>query len=790
MTDRPLLASNDYSEVWLWVQLDARNRICDWRALTLPDTPLAAPFTQGEPHRIDLILGMLAGDARWQESTGRAGPSESLQGWIWRARWLDGRYLEQRIPHAPRVPDAEPPMRLLHISAYPGVSPDAMGWLDRLPDYVIGRNESQGIAFLNQAARELADPALITQLTQNIAHFDGSNSVDEHAVVDRQGNTRIFHRMLIQAPPASALHEFILAHEISHIKALEHALGDNEQLMRQLIDATPDFIVIKDGEGRWLLANQAALDLFQLQDKSWWGKTDAQLAELTSSIFIEGLKTCTASDQRAWAAKQRTRGLETLPEQTGGHRVFDTLKLPSFTEQGERKLLIVIGRDVTERELAQKRYETLASQDELTGLLNRQFFQIEAQLWMDELEQENNLKLALIEFDLDYFRSINDSYGHPRGDQLLKQIAQRLQDECTVERILIARLGGDEFALLLPTEGTQAALDALGARVKSLVANPFHMDHLTVLTTASTGMAVWPDHGRNMHELLHLADSAMYAAKAQGRNGHAVFSPRIAAEQNWRALLLTALRQGQANDRFYLVYQVQQNANSLAITGVEALLRWRHTTPDLAAGPDQFIPLLEQSGLIIDIGGWVLLEACRQIARWQVPLGEGITVAVNVSSIQLHAPCFVGRVRAALAQSGIPPALLELELTESALVNDPHTAANTLAELKALGVQLALDDFGTGYSSLSYLTQFSFDRLKIDQSFVRDILDDPKDLEIVKAIIAMGHALRLDVVAEGVETTAERDLLEALGCDSFQGYLIGRPGLPAEIYPMLGVGLL
>ncbi|HUM99066.1 MAG: hypothetical protein B7X12_03580 [Halothiobacillus sp. 20-53-49] len=788
-TDSPPPATNDYSEVWLWVVLDAHHRIADWHLLAQSHTPPSTPFAQGESYRLDLILGVLSGDPRWQENTGRAGPSESLHGWVWRARWIDSQHLAKLITPPAMGADAAP-ARLLHISAYPGVSPDAMGWLDRLPDLVIGRDETQTIQFLNHAARELRDPEFITQLTQHIAPVDGAHSADEHAIVDSQGHARIFHRMLIQAPPASALHEFILAHEISHIKALEHALGDNEQLMRLLIDATPDFIAIKDGQGRWLLANQAALALFHLQTIPWWGKTDTQLAELTAPIFCAALSACTHSDDRAWAAKQRTRALETLPEQNGGHRVFDTLKLPSFTEQGERKLLIIIGRDVTERELAQERYEKLASQDELTGLLNRQFFQIEAQRWMDELEGEPIQKLALIEFDLDYFRSINDSYGHPRGDQLLKQIAQRLQNECAVERILIARLGGDEFALLLPTEGSQAALDALGARVKALVAKPFHMDHLTVLTTASTGMAVWPDHGSAMHELLHLADSAMYAAKAQGRNGHAVFSPRIAAEQNWRAQLLTALRQGQADNRFYLVYQVQQNANSLAITGVEALLRWRHTTPDLAAGPDRFIPLLEQSGLIIEIGGWVLLEACKQIARWRVPLGERITVAVNVSSIQMHAPCFVGRVRAALAQSGIPPALLELELTESALVNDPHTAANTLAELKALGVQLALDDFGTGYSSLSYLTQFSFDRLKIDQSFVRDILDDPKDLEIVKAIIAMGHALRLEVVAEGVETTAERDLLEALGCDSFQGYLIGRPGLPAEIYPMLGVGLL
>ncbi|MHB1230685.1 MAG: putative bifunctional diguanylate cyclase/phosphodiesterase [Halothiobacillus sp.] len=770
----------DYTEAWVWLDLDSVGRIEHSRVLA----------TQVELSQLDLILGTIAGEPGWPQTTGRAGPSESLTGWIWRARWLASEQIRPLVAEhlTAKLPSGS--QRLLHISAYPRVSPDAMGWLDRLPDCVVGRDASQAVVFLNQAAQKLSDPSLLEQLVHNASFEAGQHALNEQSACDRQGRRRIFQRMVVQAPPAAALHDFILLHEITQIKALEYALGDNEQLMRNLIDATPDIIIIKDGDGRWLLANAAGLALYHLQGKIWWGKTDAELAKLTPLLYHEGLETCIASDNHAWEARQLTRALETVPRPDGSMRIFDVLKLPSFNEDGRRKVLIIIGRDVTERHVAQQRYETLASQDELTGLLNRHFFHIEAQRWMDELGADSNQKLALIEFDLDYFRSINDSYGHPRGDQLLQQMALRLRDECSVERILIARLGGDEFALLLPTDGSPAALNALGSRVKALAASPFHIEHLTLLTTASTGIVIWPDHGQTIQELLHQADSAMYAAKEQGRNGHAVFSPAIAAQQNWRAMLLTALRQGQAERRFFLVYQVQQNANSLAITGVEALLRWTPHTPDLAAGPDQFVPLLEQSGLIIDVGGWVLLEACLQIARWREPLGECITVAVNVSSIQLHAPCFVGRVRAALAQSGINPSLLELELTESALVNDPHTAASTLAELKALGVQLALDDFGTGYSSLSYLTQFAFDRLKIDQSFVRDILDDPKDLEIVKAIIAMGHALGLEVVAEGVETVAERDLLEALGCDSFQGYLVGRPGKPEEIYPMLGVGLL
>jgi diguanylate cyclase (GGDEF)-like protein len=449
-----------------------------------------------------------------------------------------------------------------------------------------------------------------------------------------------------------------------------------------------------------------------------------------------------------------------------------------------------IAQCVTKLHNTQEQFQILASQDELTGLLNRRFFQVEAQRWIDMLSDDGVKHLALLVFDLDYFRSINDSYGHECGDQLLQEMARRLQNECVASPLLIARMDGDEFAILVETDNKPESLSALGEQVKSLTARPFQIGHLTLFTSASTGIVIWPEHGRSIGELLHQADSAMYAAKEQGRNGHAVFSPELMEHQNRQSALLTALRQSQGDGRFSLVYQVQQNASSLAITGVEALLRWQAPSPELAAGPDQFISLLEKSGLIIDVGGWVLDEACQQIARWREYIGERITVAVNVSSIQLHSPCFIGRVQAALKKSGINPSLLELELTETALVNDPAKAASTLIELKKLGVQLALDDFGTGYSSLSYLTQFEFNRLKIDQSFVRDILVDPKDLVIVKAIVAMGHALGLEVVAEGVETVAERDLLDSLGCDYFQGYLVGRPGKPEEISPMLGVGLL
>lgn len=766
----------DYADAWLWIDLEEQGHIRAQQVIT----------QTGNLHDLPLILDALEHLDDWSDDHGFHGPTEGTRGWVWRVRWLALTHLDRWAP------TNSPHARLLHVSAYPRLSEDAIGWLDRLPDFVIGRDEQQATVFLNKAANDARDESLIAQLTRQAPAFsDTTDAPTELSVQDRSGKTRIFQRQTIQAPPSAALHDFILAHEITAMKALEHALSDNERLMRTLIDATPDFIVIKDADGRWLLANESALDLCHLQDIAWWGKTDDELAAMTHPMYRATFARYSATDLRAWETGRLVRTMDTLPLPGGRTRIFDTLKLPLFEIDGQRKVLVIIGRDVTERQEAQARYQNLASQDELTGLLNRRCFQLEAQRWIDELKRDkSSQKLALVMFDLDYFRSVNDSYGHARGDRLLQEMAHRLQHECTSDQILIARMGGDEFALLLPADNAPTSLDALGARIKEITARPFVIDGVSIFTSASTGIVLWPDHGQAIHEMLHQADSAMYEAKELGRNSHAVFSPHIAELQNWRSDLLTALRSGLAENRFRLVYQVQQNANSLAITGVEALLRWSPPRPDLAARPDQFVPLLEQSGLIIEVGGWVLHEACRQAAAWRDQLGERISVAVNISSVQLHAPCFVDRIRSALGESNINPDLLELELTESSLVIEPAKAAATLAEVKALGVQLALDDFGTGYSSLNYLTRFSFDRLKIDQGFVRDIFDDPKDLEIVKAIIAMGHALGLEVVAEGVETVGERDLLEGLGCDSFQGYLVGRPGKPEEISSMLGVGLL
>ncbi|MDA3878305.1 MAG: PAS domain-containing protein, partial [Halothiobacillus sp.] len=394
-----LPSMTNYADAWLWIKLDTKGNIHDQNVI----------IQTGELHDLALVLTTLSGLEAWAKTVGRHGPTEGTNGWVWRARWLEIQHL---APWLSPCANGAPTARLLHVSAYPRISEEAIGWLDRLPDFVIGRDENLSTVFLNKAAHDAHDGLLIEQLTRGAPEFDEAQPPAELHVLDRGDKPRIFQRRTIQAPPSAALNDFILAHEITAIKALEHALSDNERLMRTLIDATPDFIVIKDAQGHWLLANESALNFCHLQDIAWWGKTDEELAAATHPMYRATFARYGATDLRAWETRRLVRTMDTLPLPGGRTRVFDTLKLPLFEPDGRRKVLIIIGRDVTERQEAQEKYQSLANQDELTGLLSRRCFQLEAQRWIDELKREKSSQtLALVMFDLDYFRSVNDSYG-------------------------------------------------------------------------------------------------------------------------------------------------------------------------------------------------------------------------------------------------------------------------------------------------------------------------------------------------------------------------------------------
>ncbi|HUJ12395.1 MAG TPA: EAL domain-containing protein [Thermoanaerobaculia bacterium] len=437
---------------------------------------------------------------------------------------------------------------------------------------------------------------------------------------------------------------------------------------------------------------------------------------------------------------------------------------------------VCVARDITERTYAEEQIKHLAYHDALTGLPNRLLFKDRLTVAISHAQRERS-KLAVLFLDLDRFKVINDSLGHNIGDQLLQAVSARVQS-CVRESDTVARLGGDEFTILLPHlfQGEDAALVA--QKIIDAVRYPFQIEGREFFMTTSIGISLYPDDGFDAETLIKNADTAMYQAKEQGRDNYQLFNAFINAKALQRIALEHGLRKALANNELAVYYQPIFDFRTGRISGMEALLRWNHPTLGMIP-PSVFIPLAEAIGVMIPIGGWALRAACAQAKAWHDAGHRALSLAVNLSVVQLQQPDLVQSVREILQETGLPPRLLELEITESSAMQSPETSVRTLYELKKLGVRISLDDFGTGHSSLSYLKRFPIDTLKIDQSFVRDITHDPDTAAIVTAIIAMAHSLRLKVIAEGVEFTEQSSFLKKFGCDQMQGYLIKAP-VPAE----------
>jgi len=447
--------------------------------------------------------------------------------------------------------------------------------------------------------------------------------------------------------------------------------------------------------------------------------------------------------------------------------------------------------DITDRKQAAERLEFLAHHDPLTGLLNRYYFGERAQTAIIRAQRAEQ-EIAVFLMDLDRFKTINDSLGHGVGDELLGAVSTRLRAEFmngSQTPVLLARMGGDEFTVLVEGVTDSRELEAVGRRILDCFAQPFEIEHHVLSMSTSIGIARYPLNASDLDLLLRQADAALYVSKNEGRNSFRFFSCEMATAAEERMEMESGLRRALAGSELSLVYQPQVDLASGRLIGFETLARWQHPTKGLIP-PLQFIPVAEDSGLIVPLGRWVLDTACAQIRQWQDQGLEIGHVAVNVSAIQMERGTLVEDVRQALSESGIDPDHLELEITESFILNDPEEAARALNELRALGVHLAIDDFGTGYSSLLYLKRLPFDLIKIDQGFVRGMLDDPQDAAIVRAIIALAQSLDLDVLAEGVETLAHAQQLYVLGCGLAQGYHYGKPVSASEVsvknYPSLG----
>ena len=436
-------------------------------------------------------------------------------------------------------------------------------------------------------------------------------------------------------------------------------------------------------------------------------------------------------------------------------------------------------RYAVERKESEEQLTHLAYYDQLTGLANRRLFRERLALDLARAKRQES-RVTVLCLDLDRFKKINDSLNYEAGDQVLKEVGKRLA-ESVREFETSARLGGDEFAVILQDLEHEQEAMVVTQRLLDRVARPIKIDGQDVVTTASVGIAFFPENGDEVEQLLKCSDSAMRRAKEEGRHRYQIFSRQMHSEVLTRMSLERDLRHALEREEFRLHYQPQLSLDDNQLVAVEALVRWEHTQRGLIA-PIDFISLLEDTGLIIEAGEWILRKACAQVREWQTSGYENLRVAVNLSPRQFEDSKLVEIVGRALADFNLKPEYLELEITESHLMRDNKRTNATLASIKSLGVRIAIDDFGTGYSSLAYLKRFPIDSLKIDKSFVRDITTDRDDASIAAGIIGLGHKLRLDVIAEGVETEEQLAFLYKEGCDAIQGYLCGRPQ-PPEIPP-------
>ncbi len=447
--------------------------------------------------------------------------------------------------------------------------------------------------------------------------------------------------------------------------------------------------------------------------------------------------------------------------------------IQNYVDEADKKALVQgVIHDITQNKLDEREIQRLAYYDNLTSLPNRTLFndRLSQAIALAKREERD---AALLCIDLDHFKKVNDSLGHTVGDLLIEAVAKRLQNNIR-KSDTVARLSGDEFAMLLTTNKDQFQMEAVARKILKLFNEPFSIDGQDVFITASIGMALFPADGMNVSTLLRNADTALYEAKKAGRKNFQLFSSEMKQKAITRRDMAVNLRRAFKEEEFFLVYQPKLDGPTCTMVGMEALLRWRNPEGEMIP-PDQFIPVAEEIGLIQPLGEWVLRTACKQNVTLQQNGYPPLQIAVNMSVHQLKQHDFVEMVEAILKETTMDPRLLELELTESVLMEVTEYSKESLNQLKSLGVHLAIDDFGTGFSSLSYLKHFPFNRIKIDRSFLRDVDSNSHDASIIENIITMAHSLDLQVTAEGVETNAQLEFLTSRKCDEVQGYFLSRP---------------
>jgi diguanylate cyclase (GGDEF)-like protein/PAS domain S-box-containing protein len=559
------------------------------------------------------------------------------------------------------------------------------------------------------------------------------------------------------------------------------ALFEEKERAQVMLNSIGDGVMSTDTQGRITFLNLVAERLTGWSRAEAVGRPFEEVFQLIDAVTHER-----AGDPMVRAIREnKTVGLTSncvLVRRDGFEAAIEDSAAPIHDRFGRVTGAVMVFHDVSSARALSLRMSYLAQHDSLTDLPNRLLFNDRLVQAM-AIAQRSSTRLGVLYLDIDRFKTINDSLGHAIGDCLLQSVAQRLRG-CVRQADTVSRQGGDEFVILLSqlSHAEDAAISA--EKVLAALAVPHRIEEHTLYITVSIGVVTFPDDGMDAEGLLKNADFAMYQAKESGRNCYQFFKHEMNTKALQRQSIENGLRMAIERQSFVLHYQPKFNLQSGAITAVEALVRWRHPMRGVLP-PSEFISIAEESGLIVPLGKWVLYEGCRQAKEW---LDAGLTpvkMAINVSAVELRGKNFVEDVRAALQDTGFDPANLELELTETFLLQDPKSTAAVLNTLKGLGVHIALDDFGTGYSSLSYMRRFPIDTLKIDESFVRDVANDGDSASVVQAIINMGKSLHMRVVAEGVETREQLHFLQERACPEAQGFFLARPAIAKHITRLL-----
>lgn len=557
-------------------------------------------------------------------------------------------------------------------------------------------------------------------------------------------------------------------------RAVELALRKSEEHLRQIIDHLPVMIGARNIAGYYLFANKALANELGYTPEQMRNLHVRQL--LKNSVF--DIDTMLQNDYRVIRGNEELDIIEERFITATGKQLFLQTHIMPLAFYDE-KVALIVSVDITERKNAQAKMEFMAHHDALTGLPNR------VQL-VERLEHElrraerHGYYGAVLFIDLDQFKNINDSLGHPVGDKVLEVVASRLQQSVR-EEDLVARLSGDEFVVVLTVLDQNMETAALRAgeiseKIRSIISQPYVYDSMELRVTCSVGVVVYPDKNNSVHELLRYADTAMYQVKEKGRDSIEFFNEEMADKVSRQLVMEGDLHRALDEGQFELYYQPKMDVLSNRVVGAEALLRWKHPTKGMIP-PSDFIPVLETSGMIIDVGQWVLEDACETLVKWsQMGLWqEGMKLSINISPRQFRRAAFVQDVLDTIERFPIPANSLDMEITEGIVIQRVEDAIATMTTLNDQGISFSLDDFGTGYSSISYLKRLPVNTLKIDQGFVRDIIVDRNDRVLVETIITMGNLLDMELVAEGVEEAEQLNILKTFGCHFYQGYLFSKP---------------